>query len=291
MASIYYNPVNTTDRDDIGWYYKYVIQMLQMHYNGNKNVELEYIDRNKKNISIAVQCEHTLVDSYAAYRCPFVSKYGVNGCDRRYSVRIDKIDYLFNYDVILDYSIPNYKNIESNSKLKLFLDKTYVIHPCVLNRVNLVKDNRSGIITSFSNFNTTRRENIFNTLTDKYDDIYSNINVYNFEKQLEIYNRSKILVNIHQTDYHHTFEEFRVLPILQSGVIIIAEKSPLSEYIPYHEHIIWVDYNDIEYVVNDVYTNYAYYHNKIFNNKLIDIINVMQNNNENKIKEIYEKFN
>jgi hypothetical protein len=64
------------------------------------------------------------------------------------------------------------------------------------------------------------------------------------------------MLNIHQTPHHHTFEELRVLPALQNGVIVLAEESPLKELIPYHECIIWVSYDTILDVARDVLSRY-----------------------------------
>jgi hypothetical protein len=96
------------------------------------------------------------------------------------------------------------------------------------------------------------------------------LNVNNcFEKlQLQnLYKNTKILINIHQTHHHHTFEELRVLPAIECGVIVICENSPLSHLIPYHNYIIWSSYDDILNKVNEVINNYDYYHNLIFTQK------------------------
>ena len=70
-------------------------------------------------------------------------------------------------------------------------------------------------------------------------------NCFDKIKLQELYQNTKILINIHQTPYHDTFEELRCLPALQNGVIVVSEKSPLSHLVSYNELIIWTDYDNI----------------------------------------------
>ena len=99
--------------------------------------------------------------------------------------------------------------------------------------------------------------------------------------------KNKILINVHQTDHHHTFEELRVLPALLNGVIIISEDVPLKDKIPYNEFIIWSDYDKIVDKVKEVYENYEFYYNKIFvNSNLSEILMSMTENNH----KIFEKL-
>ena len=88
------------------------------------------------------------------------------------------------------------------------------------------------------------------------------------------------MVNVHQTDHHHTFEELRVLPALLNGVIVISEDVPLKEKIPYSEYIIWVEYDKLSETTLDVYNNYLEYYDKIFKQgNLKEILTNMEINN------------
>ena len=79
-----------------------------------------------------------------------------------------------------------------------------------------------------------------------------------------LYKNTKILINIHQTEHHHTFEELRVLPALQCGVIVISENSPLSELVPYNDYIIWTSYDKILEKTIEIINNYDYFHDLIW---------------------------
>jgi hypothetical protein len=77
---------------------------------------------------------------------------------------------------------------------------------------------------------------------------------------------TKILINIHQTPHHDNLEELRCLPALLCGTLVIAEESPLKEYIPYSDYIIWTTYDNMLQTAHDVLINYEMYYNKIFIN-------------------------
>jgi hypothetical protein len=140
---------------------------------------------------------------------------------------------------------------------------------------------RTDILALFIKNNNQRRTVILEDL-DKNNIIYNNVvNCFSKEDLLEVYKKSKILINVHQTDHHHTFEELRILPALMNGVIIISEDSALKEKIPYHEYIIWAKYDDIVNKVKEVSKNYDFYYHKIFGNgKLKEIISSMKEENE-----------
>ena len=111
-----------------------------------------------------------------------------------------------------------------------------------------------------------------------------NINNCFEKKQLKaLYRNTKIIINIHQTDHHHTFEELRVLPALLNGVIVIAENSPLYESIPYHKHVIWSSYDNILDKVIEVENNYENYYKKIFNEEFLAIVKKLEIDNYNNL--------
>ncbi len=46
---------------------------------------------------------------------------------------------------------------------------------------------------------------------------------------MALYDSTAILINVHQIPHHRTLEEFRVLPALLRGVVIVCENSPLTD--------------------------------------------------------------
>jgi hypothetical protein len=121
-------------------------------------------------------------------------------------------------------------------------------------------------LTTFINTNEPRRKTLLETI-DKIGIPHININnCFNKDKLQVLYKDTKVLINIHQTPHHDTFEELRILPALQCGVLVVCENSPLNELIPYNDYIIWSDYDSIVSKVKDVLENYDHYYKKIFGN-------------------------
>lgn len=238
-----------------------------------------------KTIKIDIQCEHTLV------------KKGGRGVDKeifgdtltdegdKYLIRIDKFDYYNSLDFVIEYSYPNYKNITSSDYFIDYSKKIIVIEPLILNP-NFLSKNRTSSFSMFTNNGSTRRDSILKEF-HKIDSNFVNISNCFSDKCLhDLYNKSKIMVNVHQTDHHHTFEELRVLPALSQGVIVISEKVPLKENIPYNNFIIWSDYEDLPSKLYEVQKNYEKYYNKIFNKNLLDIFEYINSNNKTQMSKI-----
>ena len=80
----------------------------------------------------------------------------------------------------------------------------------------------------------------------------------------ELYARTRILVNIRQTDHCDTLEELRVLPALRSGVIVISELAPNKELTRYSEFIIWGTLDELPEIIRNVQDNYESTWNSIF---------------------------
>ena len=120
-------------------------------------------------------------------------------------------------------------------------------------------------MTSFFDTTIPRRAELLSSIDERVNK--SHLNVFDcFDKDTlqRIYKNTKIMINIHQTDSHHTFEELRVLPALQSGVIVISESSPLTELIPYSDYVIWCPYDQIIDKANEVLNNYESFRSEIF---------------------------
>jgi len=198
---------------------------------------------------------------------------------RNYLVRIDNHEFLKNLDIIIDYSIPNIVHVKGSRDFDDFTRKHVYIAPTLYNNLSLPpKDGRTVFsLTTFTN--TNDRRGIFlqrmnklsfrqHTPNGVIEQKHLNVtNCYDSHQLCELYKRTCILINIHQTDHHHTLEELRVLPALQCGVIVISEMSPLYQEVPYHDSIIWTTFENIAATVKEVFTNYDKYYEEIFMNK------------------------
>jgi len=147
-----------------------------------------------------------------------------------------------------------------------------------------VKENRNiSVLTTFIAPNV-KRNMLITELREKGVD-HTNVNdCFDKNALCELYKNTRVLVNIHQTYHNHTFEEIRVLPALQCGVLTICENSPLRECIPYTDYIIWSPLDKIVEKTAEVIANYDYYFDEIFGNtvnKQIQLCDLHATNYEN----------
>jgi hypothetical protein len=144
---------------------------------------------------------------------------------------------------IIDYSeenIPFHKNIYKNS---------FLLGPVFKYNFNKIKN-----IDILSIDNNDYRKSILNkiNLDNKYKIEFIN-NTYGKERD-ELYNRTKVYVNIHCSEKHNTMELIRIINLLYNNVIIITQKS-------IYEKLLFVRNNLI------ICNNYKYYYNLFFNNE------------------------
>ena len=95
----------------------------------------------------------------------------------------------------------------------------------------------------------------------------SNIRVRNvkntpFENLKALYDTTAIMLNIRQNEHLQTLEEFRVLPALLRGVIIISEDVPLKENISYHEFMLWTSWQSFPETTRHTMENYDEVHDR-----------------------------
>ena len=135
-------------------------------------------------------------------------------------------------------------------------------------------------LTTFLDINQLRRKKLLEKISET-NLIHSNVNDCFDKSELQkLYQNTKVIINIHQTPHHDTFEELRCLPALQNGVIVISEKSPLHHLIPYNNLIIWTDYESIVDKTKEVLENYEKYYQNVFTEKNINILHKMQDENK-----------
>jgi hypothetical protein len=275
---IYYNPNYDLV---VGEYYMHCVNVLKKFLSlydnsinlvfGNYNPQFSNLN---KTLKIGLQIEHTILKKAAHISSHSFFETPVKYNDTDYIVRIDKIDSLESYDYVIEYSSPNINHImtiSDNPRIKKYLDKNIHIS-CNMYDIEFEKLNRSKIITLFFIW-SGRRSTLYNSLINNNIQVQNVQNCFQKECLLDVYKNTKILINIHQTDFHDTAEELRILPALMSGVIVIAEDSPLKEKIPYHEFIIWEKLENIPNKVIDVEKNYDFYFESIFGgNKLKNVL-------------------
>ena len=258
-------------------YYDYIVNIvkdcLYLHPEICKNViigDYEFIFNNYNPVTrININFEHTLVipggrDTHNSVQgvVPILGREA-GEVRETYLVRIDNYDHLMKFDIIIDYSFPNLINIESCGLFTDYMNKCVCVSPLLHPIYNEKGDRKIQCLTTFINTEEPRRKRLLQQMPEHLH--HRNINNC-FERNsiIELYRDTKILINIHQTEHHHTSEELRILPALLAGVIVISEDSPLRENIPYHEYIIWVKYENIIELVENVQKNYDSFFSQIF---------------------------
>jgi len=92
-----------------------------------------------------------------------------------------------------------------------------------------------------------------------------------------LWERTKILLNVHQEYTDHSVEELRILQALRRGVVVVSETVPLIEEIPYRDYVIWSTMDDFPKVVNHTIQNYDQIYERMFgsNSKVTEIFDNM----------------
>lgn len=207
----------------------------------------------------------------------------------KYIVRIVNLFEYYKYDYIMEYSLPNIENIKLSNRFdKNFIDKILYLPPLVYDYEVNNQKRKIDILTTFMDTINQPRRNQFLDQISQQNMPHINVNSKHDKHELQkLYDDTKIIVNIHQTDHHHTLEEFRILPAITRGVVIISENVPLKQVVPYHEYIIWCNIENVFDTINDVYNNYTEYYDKFFgkDSQLKTIIQDLEDDAFNKIDE------
>ena len=282
-------------------YTMYVIELLEDYLNKNPllcinlfvninaNNSFELNNENKV-IKMGINFEQTIVsDEIVAYSIEPQGKIEFN--NKKYTVRMEMFNILNQMDIVIDYSKPNIKNIEVSGLYNDYLKKIKYISPSVYKSVVTSSDEKKiNIITLFSDIMPSpRRQNIVTEL-NKLDNYINRHDCYNKEL-LDLLIDTKILINIHQSDFENTFEEIRVLSALMNKVLVISEISPLTEIVPYNPLIIWTTYDQIAIKTTEVLQNYEEYFNKIFTSENINLLNNLNNLNKINVSQMLYYIN
>jgi hypothetical protein len=279
-------------------YTMYIIDLLEDYLNKNPLLSINFFvnikndtdiitDNENKIIKIGINFEQTIVsDEIVAFGIEPIDKIYFN--NKKYTVRIEEFYFLNKMDIVIDYSKPNIRNIEISGIYDEYVKKNKYISPAFYKNITQnTNENKNKVVTLFSdNAPSPRRLAILNELT-KIDNYINKNNCYD-QALIDLLDNTKLLVNIHQSDYENTFEEIRVLPALFKKVIVISEISPLTEFIPCSPLIIWTTYDKIIEKTKEVLQNYETYYNSIFNNENINLLNDLDNLNKISIEQMLQ---
>jgi hypothetical protein len=155
-----------------------------------------------------------------------------------YKVRlIGKEIHYQNAELIIEYSMPNIKAVKNSELCYIYESKVIYIAPTYLelkNNWNSLVANQI-IATMFGNPDSGRRKLFLEKLNESNVD---SVNLMgNYRDFNSLLRRVALLINIHQSEFHNTLEELRILPALACGSGVVSEDSPYSDQVPYRKFI------------------------------------------------------
>ena len=157
-----------------------------------------------------------------------------------YIVRVANFERLSKSDIIAEYSRQNLYHLQQSGCFPELAGKFVVVPP-------MMNDQRPGaaavnrdipVVSTFGEPLSPRRQAVFDEMGRIGAPCRNVVGCYGPEL-LSMLRRSRIMLNLRQTDYHHAFEEIRVLPALLNGVVVVSEDIVLRDLVPYHKHIVW----------------------------------------------------
>lgn len=242
-----------------------------------------------RNIRVDIQHEHTLVKpgGRGSEGHPMGKvKLG----DSNYLVRIDRLNYFNTVDIIIDYSQPNAFNVKNSGLFDEYYKKSIYVAPLLFDvQKPIFKHKSYNCATTFINTQEPRRKKLLEEIVSKNFNCININNRFSKKELLSLYDDFKILINIHQTDHHDSFEELRVLSALLNGMLVISEVSPLKTSIPYNDFIIWSNYDEIVDMAKLVSDKYEHYWRDTFTEDFSAKMKEIERNNlltvTNKLKE------
>ena len=246
-------------------YTNYIIDILEEYLNiknVNLNIILNFIEdldlNENKTIKIGINTDKTIV---LDENNPIESKLYFN--EKNYTIQLD--GFYNEMDLMIDYSKPNIKNIELYDKYNF---NSYYIAPIIYKSVSTSSIKTIDLLTLFFENVNPRRKKIIND----FEFVTSKNNCFG-EDLKQLLMDTKILINVHSSDYKNTFEELRCLPALMCKCLVISEISPFNEAIPYNNLVVWVTYDNLVSKTKEVLNNYDFYFNKIFTPENISLLN------------------
>ncbi len=249
-------------------------------------------DNANRTLRIGLQWEHTLVkpggrDSEGAPR----GRIPIEGSGESYLVRVQDREFLETCDLVIDYSRPNLVNLERSPRFASLVRNFVHVAPLLYDFAPDDRRRKFDIVTLFADTAQRRRREFLDDARAAGLPIRNVAGVFSHGGLRRLYDRTRILVNLHQTEHHHTFEELRVLPALLRGVVVVSEDVPLREEIPYHRFIVWTDAATLIETVRDVHENYTAYRARLIESpQLQQVLHAMKVANRRTIETALRRF-
>ena len=165
-----------------------------------------------------------------------------------YKVRVANLDNISSAVAMIDYSKANILNLQTCPSLSAKAPRHILIHPALPKPINTTfeewirREFDVGIfwVKPYSN----RRKSVLDRLADS-GTLKILADTAPAHKIHSLYRRCRIVLNVHQSDYHHTPEELRIIPAIMCGCAVISESSAGQLTTPFSEQVVWSRYEDL----------------------------------------------
>jgi len=195
----------------------------------------------------------------------------------RYLVRVTRAAVCRSSDVVVEYNVPNIVHLTSSGFFEADVLRKIVYAPSLPFAYACPRARPIDVLTNFVREHEPRRADIAQKLRARFPGYQNVQGVYALDGIRDLYAGARIVVNSHQTWHHHSIEEFRVLPALSQGCIVVSEDVPLREHIPYHPFVIWCRYEEIPDRVEDVLRHYDRYVDEVHGDgRLASLLSAMR---------------
>lgn len=216
-------------------------------------------------LRVGFQYEHAVVrpgggDSAGAppSRTPLPDGRGV------YVARVLQRDMLERCALVVDYSHINRAHLQAAGGFDHFLQRCIVLAPLLYAPDFRQRPRRHALLTLCSDATRGRRGQFLREARA------AGLALRNVRRCFEpaalraLLLDTRILVNLRQSEDHHTLEELRILPALLCGVVVVCEDAPLRHTLPYAPYIVWATRDQLVATVAAVAADYAQWWQRIF---------------------------
>ena len=218
--------------------------------------------------TIAVNCEHTLVAT-GGHGLESTPSDEVLYDGKGYRTRLLGADGIPSCScALVDYSRANIEHVRRSGLYPQVSQQHYYIAPSIFGDGLLVpsatETRNLPLLTTFVSPDIPRRARLLERLPAGHT---NRADVWGAAALHDLYLQTRILINVHQTDYHRTLEELRILPALQCGVIVVSEPVPLASEVPYHSCIVFEELDGIPELVSEILADYPKWHARLFDRR------------------------
>jgi hypothetical protein len=287
----------------ISQYYEYCVNGILGALDGKSNGKLSICLMGQNFIfgtndkSVEINTEHTLVrrngrgsEGSPIGDIPVIGE----GSSENYLVRIPGGTRVRpDSTQIIEYSVPNLINVHQSELREVYSGKSHYIAPLLSPRMVNPSPQSRDVSKAFTFMSLPeggdRRTEIIEGLSR------SGIQTANIQGLVgdanEAMSRVGVLLNLHQTDHHHTLEELRILPALLQGVLVLSEPSPLIAEVPYSKFVTFATIQDMPDLLSDLLANHERIWDETFNSGAFnEVISGMDRSNKRAFAEIVQNL-